>query len=106
MTHTYLLGNKHIKDERGGDAGCLYKYPNSVLPRCFFVRASLVLPMNSTMTHPELKSQGKSLKQFYVTSGLGIVYENDFSVDIYNIQRPGKDSLLMDYSLDYINKVI
>ena len=56
LTHGYFLGNKHIKDERGGDAGCLYKYPNAILPRCFFVRASLFAPMNSTMSHPELKA--------------------------------------------------
>ena len=37
------------------------------------------------MPHEELKHIGKSLKQFYITTGLGIAYLNDFSLEIYNI---------------------
>lgn len=37
------------------------------------------------MPHAELQHIGKSLKQFYMTSGLGIAYQNDFNVEIYNI---------------------
>jgi hypothetical protein len=100
-----LLGNKRILDQRGGDAGCLYKSAE-IVPRIFFIRASLIAPYNSIMAHPELKSMGKTLKQFYVTSSLGIAYENGFCTDIYNIQRPSKDNIHTDHSLDYFQKVI
>jgi hypothetical protein len=58
------------------------------------------------MSHPELKSQGKSLKQFFVTSSIGIAYENDFNVEIYNIQRPSKEDIHTDHSMDYFTKII
>ena len=66
----------------------------------------MIAPLNSVMSHPELKAQGKGLKQFYVTSGLGLAYENDFLVEIFSIQRPSKELLLPDYSADYLHKVI
>ena len=58
------------------------------------------------MPHPELQHIGKSLKQFFITTGLGIAYTNDFNVDIYNIQKPGRDSVLPDYTQDYFAKLI
>jgi len=103
--HSYLLGNKRITDERGGDAGSLYKAAE-VVPHIFFIRASLIAPYNSIMSHPELKSQGKSLKQFYVTASIGVAYENDFCTEIFNIQRPAKENIHTDHSLDYFSKVI
>ena len=103
---TFLLGNKRIQDEKSGDAGGIYKRPE-ITPNVFFVRANYVAPANSTMTHSELKGMGgKNLKQFYVTSGLGISYTNDFEVEIYNIQRPCKAALLADFTYDYYSKVL
>ncbi len=37
------------------------------------------------MAHGEPKHLGRQLKQFYVTAGLGIAYENDFSAEICNV---------------------
>lgn len=46
------------------------------------------------------------MKQFFVTTGIGLSYHNDFDVRIYNIQKPTKETVLSDYTLDYLNKVI
>ena len=58
------------------------------------------------MPHSELQHIGKSLKQFFITTGLGIAYLNDFTVDIYNIQKPSKETVVPDYTQDYFAKVI
>lgn len=58
------------------------------------------------MPHEELSHIGKSLKQFYITTGLGIAYLNDFKVDIYNIQKPNRENVVPDYTQDYFAKVI
>ena len=81
MTATYdrLLGNGRYKDSNGGDAGCLYKKP-SIFPSVFFIRASFVNRLSAQMPHKELQYLGKSLKQFMITTGIGISYVNDFSV--------------------------
>ena len=55
------------------------------MPNLFFIRASFCNKLNAQMPHAELQHIGKSLKQFYMTSGLGIAYQNDFNVEIYNI---------------------
>ena len=101
----YRLGKKHYKDTDQGDSGCLYKRPE-VMPQIFFIRASFAGKLNSQMPHEELKHIGKSLKQFYITTGLGIAYLNDFRVDIYNIQRPCRENVMPDYTQDYFAKVI
>ena len=101
----YRLGKKQYKDADQGDLGCLYKEPE-VMPRLFFIRASFCSKLNAQMPHEELKHIGKSLKQFYITTGLGIAYCNDFQVDIYNIQKPSRDNVIPDYTQDYFAKVI
>ena len=83
-TFRYRLGKKQYRDSDKGDLGCLYKRPD-VMPRLFFIRASFCNKLNAQMPHEELSHIGKSLKQFYITTGLGIAFLNDFKVDIYNI---------------------
>lgn len=58
------------------------------------------------MPHSELHYLGKGLKQFYITTGIGIAYLNDFAVSIYNIQKPSKEAVISDYTHDYFIKVI
>jgi hypothetical protein len=41
-----------------------------------------------------------------VTTGLVVAYQNTFDVQIFNIQRPSKENVLPDYSIDYFNKII
>ena len=101
----YLLGKKQYKDTELGDLGCLYKAP-VVLPHIFFIRASYCGKLNAQMPHPELQHIGKSLKQFYITTGLGITYTNDFNVEIYNIQKPCRENVFPDYTQDYFAKLI
>jgi hypothetical protein len=50
---SFTLGNKKIQDEKGGDAGCLYKLPE-VMPSTFFIRAVCVAKASSTMIHSEM----------------------------------------------------
>jgi hypothetical protein len=66
-------------DQKGGDAGSIYKR-SEIVPQMFFVRASFIAKSSSTMPHPELQAFGKQLKQFYITTGLGIAYHNDFEI--------------------------
>lgn len=56
-----LLGNKKINDDKGGDAGCLYKIPN-VMPTVFFVRASCIAKSSSIYPHPEMQQLAKGMK--------------------------------------------
>lgn len=46
------------------------------------------------MPHPELSHAGKALKQFYITTGMGIAYMDDFEVHIYNVQKPTKECVI------------
>ena len=46
------------------------------------------------------------MKQFYITTGLGLAYLNDFSVEIFNIQKPSRENVIPDYTQDYFAKVI
>ena len=85
--------------------GCLYKQPE-VMPHIFFIRASFAGKLNSQMPHEELSHIGKSLKQFYITTGLGIAYLNDVAIDIYNIQKACSQNVVQDYTHDYFTKVI
>lgn len=100
-----MVGNARIQDERGGDAGSIYKKP-AIFPSVFFMRSSFVAPQSSTMSHPELMGAGKALKQYFITTSLGVSYHNDFEVEIYNIRRPSKSAVLMDFTYDYFQKVI
>lgn len=100
-----LLGNKRIQDEKGGDAGCLYKVP-MVMPTVFFIRASCIAKASSVYPHPEMQQLTKGMKQFFVTTGVGLSYHNDFEVHIYNIQKPSKETVIQDFTYDYFSKVI
>lgn len=99
------MGNKKINDEKGGDAGCLYKVPK-VMPTVFFIRASCIAKANSVYTHSEVMNMAKGMKQFFVTTGIGLSYHDDFEVHIYNIQKPTKEAVIQDYTYDYFTKVI
>jgi hypothetical protein len=46
------------------------------------------------------------MKQFFVTTGVGLSYHDDFEVHIYNIQKPTKEAVIQDFTFDYFNKVI
>ena len=82
--YNYLLGETQFKDSNGGDAGCMYKKPE-IMPQIFFIRASYVNKVSCQMPHPEVQYLGKGLKQFMITTGIGIAYMNDFVVSIHNI---------------------
>ena len=58
------------------------------------------------MPHPEVQYLGKGLKQFMITTGIGIAYMNDFVVSIHNIQKPSKEAIIHDFTHDYFIKVI
>jgi hypothetical protein len=58
------------------------------------------------MAHPEMHPLSKGMKQFFVTTGVGLSYHNDFEVQIYNIQKPTKEAVPLDYTLDYFTKVL
>ena len=105
MSFARLLGDGRYKDSDGGDAGCLYKKP-AIFPTIFFIRAAFVNKISAQMSHPELKYMGKSLKQFYITTGIGLAYQGDFSVDIYNIQKPSVETVIPDYTHDYFTKYL
>lgn len=49
---TYTLGRR-ILDQKGGDAGSIYKR-SEIVPQIFFVRASFIAKSSATMPHPEL----------------------------------------------------
>ena len=65
-----------------------------IFPFVFFVRASICAKQNAQMPHPELSHAGKALKQFYITTGMGIAYMDDFEVHIYNVQKPTKECVI------------
>lgn len=46
------------------------------------------------------------MKQYLVTSGIVIAYMNTFSVQIYNLQNPSKESVPQDYSNDFYSKIL
>jgi len=46
------------------------------------------------------------MKQFFVTTGVGLSYHDDFEVHIYNIQKPNKEAVIQDFTFDYFNKVV
>jgi len=79
-----LMETKHYKDKSGGDCGMLQK-KGPVTPYVFFVRSCISAKQNAQMPHPELAHVGKAMKQFYITTGLGIAYFDDFEVHLYNI---------------------
>lgn len=66
-------------DNKGGDAGAMYRVP-SVMPYVFFIRASCIAKANSIYAHREVQNMSKGMKQFFVTTGVGLAYHNDFSV--------------------------
>lgn len=41
-----------------------------------------------------------------ITTGLVIAYSNSFEIMIYNIQKPSKELVPFDYSIDNLNKLI
>jgi len=45
------------------------------------------------------------VKEYFVTTGLVVGYLNHFDVQVYNIQRPSKEQVLADYTIDYFNRV-
>lgn len=46
------------------------------------------------------------MKQYLVTTSVVIAYMNTFTVQIYNLQNPSKDSVPLDYSNDYYSKIL
>lgn len=101
----YKLGRRQFKDGVDGDMGGLCKQ-SEIAPKVFFVKAALFGKANILNRHPELHSQGKQMKQFFITTGLGIAYQNDFEIKIYNIQRPAKEAVLPDMTYDYYIRLI
>ncbi len=41
-----------------------------------------------------------------MTTGLAVAYLNQFDVVVYNIQRPNKDGVLPDYTIDNYNRIL
>lgn len=46
------------------------------------------------------------MREYNITTGFTIAYKNTFDVDIYNIQRPSKDSCPENYSQEYYSKIM
>jgi hypothetical protein len=55
------------------------------MPSTFFIRAVCVAKSSSMLIHQEMHQFAKGIKQFYVTTGLGVSYHNEFEVSIFNI---------------------
>jgi len=46
------------------------------------------------------------VKEYFITTGVVIAYLNSFDAQIFNIQRPSKENVMPDYSIDNFNKII
>lgn len=51
-------------------------------------------------------ASSRQVKEYFVTTGIIVAFINTFDVQVFNIQRPNKDNVLADYSIDCFNKII
>ena len=104
----YVLGAA-AKDADGGDAGQLCKR-GRFYPSVHFIRSkyctSAPTPSTTGGTAESAPGTSRQVKEYFVTTGLVVAYQNTFDVQIFNIQRPSKENVLPDYSIDYFNKII
>ena len=45
------------------------------------------------------------MKEFLVTTGLAVAYMGTFEVCLFNLQAPARDSVPLDYSSEYYNRI-
>ncbi len=41
-----------------------------------------------------------------MTTGVAVAYQGMFEVVVYNLQKPGREGVLPDYSKDYYDRII
>ena len=93
-----------VKDTNGGDAG-LYPKRSRFYPTVNFIRSKYCSSQNAPST-VDPNNTNRTVKEYYVTTGLVLAYSNSFDVVVYNLQKPSKDAVIPDYSSDYYNKII
>lgn len=102
-TFKFALGAP-VKDIDGGDAGFIPKR-SRFYPVVNFIRSKYCSNQNAPST-VDPNNANRTVKEYFVTTGLVIAYNNSFEVAIYNIQKPSKEAVIPDYSADYYNKII
>ena len=55
---------------------------------------------------PAVYGNAKQMKEYFITTGIVVAYYQTFDVEVYNIQKPSKDSTPGDYSMEYFNRVM
>lgn len=104
----YLLGHAHLKDTEGGDAGSLLK-KSKYYPYVEFIRSPFCGKNQNSILHsdvPSVYGNAKQMKEYFITTGIVVAYHHTFDVEVYNIQKPSKDSTPGDYSQEYFNRVM
>ena len=103
----YLLGKEHKKDTKGGDAGRIFKRAENS-PTVDFIRSSFNGKCFNSLQHSDViaASNSKTMKTYYVTTGLVVAYKNTFEVQVYNIQSPVKETCPQDFTEAYFAKVV
>lgn len=92
-----------VKDTEGGDAGLLPKRTR-FYPQVNFLRSKFctsAVPSAGADPAPS----ARQVKEYFITTGLVVAYLNHFDVQVFNIQRPSKEQVLPDLTMDYFNKV-
>ena len=95
------MGADKPKDLDGGDAGSLLKKAR-IYPQVFFIRTKYCA---SPIGKNDPVSQ-RQMKEYFITTGLLLAYTRQFDIEIYNIQKPAKETVPGDYSQEYFNKLI
>lgn len=91
------------KDQDGGDAGSICKR-SRIYPVVNFVRQKYCCrAVNSIDSQPQ---NNKQLKEYFITTSMVVSYLGSFDVQVYNIQKPSKEKVLGDFTLEYFNKLI
>ena len=102
----YALGAP-TKDADNGDAGLLCKR-GRYYPYINFIRSKYCTSASTPSTGGTSDSapSSRQVKEYFITTGIVVAYLNSFDVQIFNIQRPSKDNVMPDYSIDNFNKII
>ena len=102
----YALGAP-TKDADNGDAGLLCKR-GRYYPNINFIRSKYCTSASTPSTGGTSDSapSSRQVKEYFITTGTVVAYLNSFDVQIFNIQRPSKDNVMPDYSIDNFNKII
>jgi hypothetical protein len=89
----FQIGHQN-QDALGGDLSIAPKNAH-IFPSVYFIRSQYC-----AKDHTQ-QGNSKSVKKFYVTTSLLVVYKHDFQAHVYSIQKPTKESIPLDYSYDF-----